>query len=92
MKRTLAVKATLLLLIIAGLTISSGCEAVRGGTEATRGDISLDALSMRGKLVQGLPVGNLNAILKVKAGKITINPTSDRATINAGSFRTYHNN
>ncbi|HEX75463.1 MAG TPA: hypothetical protein G4O12_02640, partial [Dehalococcoidia bacterium] len=55
MRRTIATRIALLVLLIAGLTANLGCDAARGGAEVCLEGVSTGALSMEGKTISGLP-------------------------------------
>ena len=81
MKRTLATKVILPLFLIAVLTTTAGCDSVRGGAQIYLEDVSMGALSMEGKPIQGLPTGKMDIVLKVSANKVNISTTESGAII-----------
>lgn len=80
MKTSLATKIALLVLLIAGLTASLGCDTARGGAEICLEGVTTGALSMTGKPISGLPSEKVNVVLKVSASRVNIS-TTDGETI-----------
>jgi len=81
MRRTIATRIALLMLLIAGLTANLGCDAARGGAEVCLEGVSTGALSMEGKTISGLPSEKLNAVLKVSATRVSISTTDEETII-----------
>lgn len=68
-----------LLLVTMGAAIS--CDTVRGGAEVWLENISVEGYSQNGKTIEGIPTGNMSAVLKVSASKVVINSTENGFTI-----------
>jgi hypothetical protein len=82
MKKNLAIKITLLVLLIAGLVSAMGCgEAVRGGAKVVLEGVSVGSMSLEGKPLQGLPSQKVNVILKVSANEVRVSTQSGETTI-----------
>ena len=81
MKISLVGKVVLPVLLITVLSTALGCDAVRGGAKVYLEGISIGELSLEGKPIQGLPVGKINAELKVSASEVYVKPISDGAVI-----------
>jgi hypothetical protein len=82
MKKNLAIKITLLLLLIAGLTATLGCgDVVRGGAKVVLEGATLGTMSLEGKPIQGLPSQKVDIVLKVSANEVRINTEGDTTTI-----------
>ena len=80
MKRALATKIALLMLLTAGLTATLGCDATTHGADIYLEGVSTGTMSMGGKTISGLPSQKTNVVLKLSASKVNIR-TSDEETI-----------
>lgn len=82
MNKNLAIKITLLLLLIAGLAAALGCgDVVRGGAKVVLEGVTLGTMSMEGKPVQGLPSQKVNILLKVATNEVRINTEGGKTTL-----------
>jgi len=76
----LSIALLTLLLVAMGAAIS--CDSVvRGGAEVWLENISVEGFSQNGKAVEGIPTGNMSAVLKVSASKVVVDATDDGFTI-----------
>ena len=67
-------KFSLLLLLLAGIGASLGCDAaVRGGAEVWIENVKVGDLTQNGNPIEGIPTSNLSAVLKVATNKVYIN-------------------
>ena len=80
MKTSPATKIAILMLLVAGLFTSLGCETARGGAEIWIEGASTGEISMKGTPITGLPSQKVDLVLKVAAKKVNIS-TTDTETI-----------
>jgi len=74
MRKGFITQFILLTLILVGLGAILGCDsAVRGGAEIWLENVNLGSISQNGKTIQGIPTGNISAVLKVATNKVYIN-------------------
>jgi hypothetical protein len=82
MKKTLAVRITLLALLITGLAAALGCDSVvRGGADVVLEGVSMGSVSMEGKPLQGMPSQKVNLVLKVATNQVVINTSGSTTTL-----------
>ncbi len=82
MKKTLAIKITFLVLLIAGLIAALGCESmVRGGADVILEGVSMGSASIEGKPIQGMPSQLVNLRLKVATNQVVVNTSGSKTTI-----------
>ena len=81
MKLTSAIKLVILALLIACLGINLGCDAASGCADIYLEGVTIGSITVEGKPVTGLPSQKVDIVLKVGAGKITVNTTGGKTTI-----------
>ena len=81
MKLTSAIKLVILALLIACLGINLGCGAASGCADIYLEGVTIGSITVEGKPVTGLPSQKVDIVLKVGAGKITVNTAGGKTTI-----------
>jgi len=77
MKTNLATRIALLLMLVAGLAVSLGCDSLTGA-EVYLEDVTM---SMDGKTISGLPSQKADVALKVSVKKVSISASGDDTVI-----------
>ncbi len=77
MKTSLTTRIALLLMLIAGLTVSLGCESITGAQVYLEGV----TMSMDGKVISGLPSQKADVALKVSVKKVSISTSGSDTVI-----------
>jgi hypothetical protein len=80
MKFNYVLNIALLALLLAAMAAAVGCDATRGGAEIWLDNVSVGSFTQNGKAIQGIPTGNLSAVLKVSASKVSISTSAAGVT------------
>ncbi len=80
MKLNYVTNIALLALLLIGMAAVVGCDSMPGGAEVWLENVSVSGLTQNGKTIQGIPTGNLSAVLKVSANKVSISTSGAGVT------------
>jgi hypothetical protein len=80
MKLKYVTNIALLALLLAGVAAVVGCDSTRGGAEIWLENVSVNGFTQNGKAIQGIPTGNLSAVIKVSASKVSISTSGTGIT------------
>ncbi|OGO17292.1 MAG: hypothetical protein A2Z02_06135 [Chloroflexi bacterium RBG_16_48_7] len=80
MKIGYVLNIALLALLLVGVGAAVSCDTVRGGAEIWLENVSVGSFTQNGKPIQGIPTGNLSAVLKVSTNKVSISTSATGVT------------
>jgi hypothetical protein len=80
MKKHIVITISVLVLILAALVVTTGCDSVRGGANIVLENVTIGSITMDGKPVTGMPAQTVNVILKASTSTVKVS-TSNGKTI-----------
>jgi hypothetical protein len=80
MKKHIVITVSILVLMLAALASTAGCDSVRGGANIILENVTIGSITMDGKPVTGMPAQTVNIVLKASSSTVKVS-TSGGKTI-----------